>query len=147
MNVPFSPDTADIERMLHDRTLTVPPPALRSRVLAAVADAIDDHRPARRVKPADGFAWLPGGVLLATALSLLLVMMLSREAASHRTGSATERPLISFAERAAAAGITLESGPPSAVRLAGVQPYDPAIPSSPDTLQSLDARGFLQGDL
>jgi hypothetical protein len=101
----------------------------------------------RRAEPAGGSEWLPVGVLLATALSLLFVAMLSSAAASRRIGVTTDQPLLSFAQRAEAAGITLDVIPPSTVQLAGGLPRDTAVPRHRDTLHVLDTRSFLQGDL
>jgi hypothetical protein len=84
---------------------------------------------------------------MGTALSLLIIAMLSSEAVSRRIGGTTEQQLLSFAQRAEAAGITLDVMPPSNVQLAGRLPYDTAIPRHRDKLHVLDARSFLQGDL
>ena len=147
MNTPFDPDTSAVEKLLHDRTRQAPPPALRSRVLTAVEEVLHDDRPIRRAAPAGGSEWLPVAVLLATALSLLIIVMLSSEAASRRIGGTNERPLLSFAQRAEAAGITLDVMPPSTVQLAGGLPHDTAGPRQRNTFHVLDTRSFLQGDL
>ena len=84
---------------------------------------------------------------MGTALLLLIIAMLSSEAASRRIGGTNERPLLSFAQRAEAAGITLDVIPPSAVQLASGLPYDTEIPRHNDTLHVLNTRSFLQGDL
>jgi hypothetical protein len=147
MTSPFDCDTSAVEKLLHDRTLQTPPSALRSRVLTAVEEVLHDDRPMRRAEPAGGSEWLPVGVLLATALSLLFVAMLSSAAASRRIGVTTDQPLLSFAQRAEAAGITLDVIPPSTVQLAGGLPRDTAVPRHRDTLHVLDTRSFLQGDL
>jgi hypothetical protein len=88
-----------------------------------------------------------GTFLMGTALSLLIIAMLSSEAASRRVSAATERPLLSFAQRAEAAGITLDVMPPYTDRLASVQPIDTSSPRHGHILHSLDTRFFLQGDL
>jgi hypothetical protein len=147
MTSPFDCDTSAVEKLLHDRTLQTPPSALRSRVLTAVEEVLHDDRLMRRAEPAGGSEWLPVGVLLATALSLLFVAMLSSAAASRRIGVTTDQPLLSFAQRAEAAGITLDVIPPSTVQLAGGLPRDTAVPRHRDTLHVLDTRSFLQGDL
>jgi hypothetical protein len=147
MTSPFDCDTSAVEKLLHDRTLQTPPSALRSRVRTAVEEVLHDDRPMRRAEPAGGSEWLPVGVLLATALSLLFVAMLSSAAASRRIGVTTDQPLLSFAQRAEAAGITLDVIPPSTVQLAGGLPRDTAVPRHRDTLHVLDTRSFLQGDL
>jgi hypothetical protein len=147
MTSPFDREPSAVERMLHDRTRQAPPPALRSRVLTAVEKVLHDDRPMRRAEPAGGSEWLPVGVLLATALSLLFVAMLSSAAASRRIGGPTERPLLSFAQRAEAAGIALDIMPPPAVQVAGGLPYDTLIPRYRNTRHVLDTRSFLQGDL
>ena len=82
---------------------------------------------------------------MSTAL-LLIIAMLSSDAASRSVSAAAERPLLSFAQRAEAAGITLDVMPP-AVQVAGGLPYDTAIPRQRNTLHVLDTRSFLQGDL
>lgn len=84
---------------------------------------------------------------MGTALSLLIIVMLASEVASRRIGGTTERPLLSFAQRAKAAGITLDVMPPPAVQVAGGLPYDTLIPRHRNTLHVLDTRSFLQGDL
>jgi hypothetical protein len=84
---------------------------------------------------------------MGTALSLLIIAMLSSDAASRRIGDTTEQPLLSFAQRAEAAGITLDVMPPSTVQLAGGLPHDTAIPRHRETFRVLDTRSFLQGDL
>jgi hypothetical protein len=108
---------------------------------------LHDDRLIRRGEHGSEFQWLAVGGLMATALSLLILATLSSEAASRRVSAAPERPLLSFAQRAEAAGITLDVMPPSAVQLAVGQPYDTAIPRHRDTFHVLDTRSFLQGDL
>ena len=147
MTSPFDPELSAVERMLHNRAIQRPPPALRSRVLTAVEEVLHDDRPMRRAEPAGGSEWLPVGVLLATALSLLFVAMLSSAAASRRIGGTTERPLLSFAQRAEAAGIALDVIPSSAVQVASGLPRDTDIPRHRDPFHVLDTRSFLQGDL
>ena len=147
MNERFDRDTSAIERMLHDRTLQQPPAALRTRVLAAVDAVLHDDRPVRRLEPAGTFPWLVGGALMTTALSLVLVVTLSSELSRQRVGVTTDCPLLSFAQRAEAAGITLDVMPPPAVQLAVGQPYDTAIPRHREPFHVLDTRSFLQGDL
>ena len=147
MTTPFDREPSAVERMLHDRSRQAPPPALRSRVLTAVEEVLHDGRPMRRAEPTGGSEWLPVGVLLATALSLLFVAMLSIDAASRRFSVVTDQRLLSFAQRAEAAGITLDVMPPPALQVAVGQPYDTAIPRQRTTLHVLDTRSFLQGDL
>ena len=147
MTSPFDCDTSAVEKLLHDHTRQAPPPALRSRVLTAVEEVLHDDRPMRRAEPAGGSEWIPVGVLLATALSLLIIAMLSSEAASRRVSTATDQPLLSFAQRAEAAGITLDVMPAPTVQLAVGQPYDTAIPRHREPFHVLDTRSFLQGDL
>jgi hypothetical protein len=153
MTSPFDPELSAVERMLHDRTRQAPPPALRSRVLAGIDNVLPKMVPAtksgkvaqqHRPEYADLVA---GTFLLATALSLLFISMLSSAAASRRIGGTTERPLLSFAQRAEAAGITLDVMPLPAVQVAGGLPYDTLIPRHRNTLHVLDTRSFLQGDL
>jgi hypothetical protein len=143
MNTPFDPDTSAVEKMLHDRTRQTPSPALRSRVLAAV----DSVLPKKVTVTTFDAKLVPVTFLMATVLLLLIVATLSSEAASRRIGSTTERPLLSFAQRAEAAGITLDVMPPSTVQLAGGLPHDTAIPRHRDTFHVLATRSFLQGDL
>ena len=153
MNERFERDTSAIERLLHDRTLQTPPPALRTRVLTAVDAVLPKMVPgtkygqAAQPHPPEYADLVPGTVLLGTALSFLIIAMLSPEIASRRIGVTTERPLISVAKRAEAAGITLDVMPPSTVQLAVGQPYDAAIPRPRDTFHVLDTRSFLPGDL
>ena len=153
MNERFDRDMSAIERMLADRTLQPPPPALRTRVLTAVDNVLPKKVPgtkygqAAQPHPPEYADLVPGTVLMGTALSFLIIAMLSSEAASRHIGDTTERPLLSFAKRAEAAGITLDVMPPSTVQLAGGLPYDTAVPQHRDTLHVLDTRSFLQGDL
>ena len=153
MTSPFDPKLSAVERMLTDRTLQPPPPALRSRVLTAVDAVLPKTVPgtkygqATQPHPPEYADLVPGTVLMGTALSLLIIVMLSSEAASRRIGGTNERPLLSFAQRAEAAGITLDVIPPSAVQLASGLPYDTEIPRHNDTLHVLNTRSFLQGDL
>ena len=84
---------------------------------------------------------------MATALSLLIIAMLSSEAASRRVIAATERPLLSFTQRAEAAGITLDAMPPPTVQLASGLPRDTASPRHRNPFHVLNTRSFLQGDL
>ena len=147
MNERFDRDTSAIERMLHDRTLQTPPPELRTRVLAAVDDVLHDDRLIRREEHGSEFQWLAVGGLMATALSLLILATLSSEAASRRIGDTTEQPLLSFAQRAEAAGITLDVMPPPAVQLAGGLHHDTAVQRHREPFHVLDTRSFLQGDL
>lgn len=150
---PFDRDTSAVEKLLHDRMRQAPPPALRTRVLAAVDNVLPKKVPGTKsgkdaqrnyLEYAD---LVPGTFLMGTALSLLVVAMLSSEAASRRIGVTTDQPLLSFAQRAEAAGITLDVTPPSTVQLAGGLPRDTDIPRHHDTLHVLDTRSFLQGDL
>lgn len=153
MNTPCDPETSAIEKMLHDRTRHTPSPALRSRVLAAVDNVLPKKVPATKYGKAaqrhsPEYADLVAGTfLMAAALSLLIVAMLASEAASRRIGGTTEQPLLSFAQRAEAAGITLDSTPPSTGQVAVSPPHANAVPRRGDILDSLDARFFLQGDL
>ena len=155
MSAPLDPDTSVIERMLHDRTRQTVPPSLRPRVLAAVADVLPRKPPAtprgmtaQRHPPA--YADVVAGtflVVMVTALSVPLVAMLAWAAASSRVGLPAGRPMLSFAQRAEAAGITLDVGGPSTPQLAGrdVRFDDGGRPR--DILRSIDARSFLQGEL
>ena len=147
MNTPFDPARSAVEQLLHDRTPQQPPAALRTRVLAAVDAVLHDDQPVQRLEPAGTFPWLAGGALMTTALSLVLVVTLSSELSRQRVGAATDCPLLSFTQRAEAAGITLDVMPPSTVQLAGGLPRDTDIPRDHDTLHVLDTRSFLQGDL
>ena len=129
---------------------------------ACTAAAARTHRPwLRRPKTVPGTKYgqaaqrhppeyadlVPGTVLMGTALSLLILATLASEAASRRIGGTTEPPMLSFTQRAEAAGITLDVMPPPAVQLAGGQPYDTAAPRHREPFHVLDARSFLQGDL
>jgi hypothetical protein len=78
---------------------------------------------------------------------LLILATLSSDAASRRIGDTTEQPLLSFAQRAEAAGITLDVLPSSAVQVASGLPRDTDIPLHRETFHMLDTRLFLQGDL
>lgn len=158
MTSPCDRELSAVERMLAHRTLQPPPPEFRTRVLAAVDDVLEKKVPAKMVPatrsgqaanryPPEYADLMAGTFLMGTALSLLIIAILSGEAASRRIGDTTERQLLSFAQRAKAAGITLDVKPPSTVQLAGGQPYDTAVPQQRDTLQVLDTRSFLQGDL
>jgi|GEM_PF-3956685 len=153
MTSPFDPELSAVERMLHDRTRQQPPAALRTRVLASVDAVLPKKVPATKYGQAaqrhsPEYADLVAGTfLMGTALSLLIIVMLSTEAASRRVSAATDRPLLSFAQRAEAAGIALDVMPPSAVQLAGGLPRDTAIPRHRDPFHVLDTRSFLQGDL
>jgi hypothetical protein len=156
MTSPFDPELSAVERMLNDRTRQAPPPALRSRVLTAVEEVLRDDRTkkvpatksgkAAQRHPPEYADLVAGTFLMATALSLLFVAMLSSAAASRRIGDTTERPLLSFAQRAEAAGITLDVMPPPAVQVASDLPRDTAIPRHRKALHVLDTRSFLQGD-
>jgi len=153
VNTPFDSDTSAVEKLLHDRMRQAPPPALRTRVLASVDDVLPKKVPATKsgqdaqshdLKYPDLVA---GTFLMGTALSLLIIVMLSSEVASRRIGDTTERPLLSFAQRAEAAGIALDVMPTSTGQLASGLPRDTAIPRYRDTFHVLNARSFLQGDL
>jgi hypothetical protein len=153
MTSPFDRDTSAVEKLLHDRTRQAPPPALRSRVLTAVDDVLPKMVPATKSGKAaqrhsPEYADLVAVTfLMGTSLSLLIAAILSSDAASRSVSAATERPLLSFAQRAEAAGITLDVMPPPAVQVAGGLPYDTLIPRHRNTLHVLDTRSFLQGDL
>ena len=158
MTSPFDPELSAFERMLHDRTRQSPPPALRSRVLTAVDAVLPKTAPPKTVPgtkygqaaqphPPEYADLVPGTVLMGTALSLLIIVMLSGEVASRRIGGTTERPLLSFAQRAEAAGITLDAMPPSTVQLAVGLPRDTDIPRHREPFHVLNTRSFLQGDL
>ncbi len=136
-----------VERMMHDRVRQAPPPALRSRVLTAVADVLHDDRYEQPSQLAAEIHRLTVGGLMATALSLLLMIMLSWAAVSHPVGSATVRPMLSFAQRAEAAGITLDIASPSTAHVAGrdIRLDEGARPR--DIFRSIDSRLFLQGEL
>ena len=147
MNTPFDPETSAVEKMLHDRTRQTLSPALRSRVLTAVDEVLHDDRLIRRGEHGSEFQWLAVGGLMATALSLLILAMLSSEVASRGVSAATDRPLLSFAQRAEAAGIAIDVIPSSAVQVASGLPRDTAIPRHREPFHVLDTRSFLQGDL
>ena len=151
MNTPFDPETSAVEKMLHDRTRQTLSPALRSRVLTAVDAVLPKKVPATKYGQAaqrhpPEYADLVAGTFLL-ALSLLIIATLSSDAASRRIGDTTEQPLLSFAQRAEAAGITLDVIPPSAVQVASGLPRDTDIPLHRETFHMLDTRLFLQGDL
>jgi hypothetical protein len=161
MTSPFDPELSAVERMLHDRTRQTPSPALRSRVLASVDNVLPKTVPATKcgqdaqshdlIYPdlvAGTFLILVAGtILMGTALSLLILTTLASEAASRRVSAGTDRPLLSFAQRAEAAGIALDVMPPSTRQLASGLPRDTAIPRHRDPFHVLDTRSFLQGDL
>jgi len=153
MTSPFDPELSAVERMLTDRARQSPPPTLRPRVLASVDAVLPKMVPATKSGKAAQphsleYADLVAGTfLMGMALSLLFVAMLSSEVASRRIGGTTERPLLSFAQRAEAAGITLDVMPSSAVQVASGLPRDTAIPRHSEPFHVLDTRSFLQGDL
>ena len=157
MTSPFDREASAVERMLHDRTRQAPPPALRSRVLTAVEEVLHDDRTkkvpatksgkAAQQHPPEYTDLVAGTFLMGMALSLLFVAMLLSEVASRRIGGTTERPLLSFAQRAEAAGITLDVMPSSAVQVASGLPRDTAIPRHGEPFHVLDTRSFLQGNL
>jgi hypothetical protein len=149
MNTPCDPETSAVEKMLHDRTRSAPPPALRSRVLASVDEVLPKKVPgtksgkdAQRHYPQYADV-VPGTVLIFT---LLVVILLSSAATSRPVGPATDRPLLSFAQRAEAAGIELDVSVAPASHVAGHGTReDGARPH--DILRSIDTHRFLQGDL
>ena len=154
MTSPFDPELSAVERMLHDRTRQSPPPTLRTRVLAAVDEVLQPKKvpatkfgKAAQQHPPEYADLVAGTFLMGTALSLLIIAMLSSEVASRRIGGTANRPLLSFAQRAEAAGITLDVMPPATVQLAVGQPYDTAAPRHREPFHVLDVRSFLQGDL
>jgi hypothetical protein len=153
MTSPFDPELSAVERMLTDRARQSPPPTLRTRVLASVDAVLPKKVPATKFGQAaqqhsPEYADLVAGTfLMGTALSLLIIAMLSSDAASRRIGGTTERPLLSFAQRAEAAGITLDVMPPPTVQLAGGLPHDTDSPRHRNPFHVLDTRSFLQGDL
>jgi hypothetical protein len=153
MNTPFDPETSAVEKMLHDRTRQTLSPALRTRVLASVTDVLPKTVPATKYgqaaqrHPPEYADLVAGTFLMGTALSLLIIAMLSSEVASRGVSAATDRPLLSFAQRAEAAGIALDVIPSSAVQVASGLPRDTAIPRHRETFRVLDTRSFLQGDL
>jgi len=145
---PFDPELSAVERMLTDRARQSPSPELRTRVLAAVKKVpATKYGQAAQRQPPEYADLVAGTFLMGTALLLLIIGMLSSEAASRRIGGTNERPLLSFAQRAEAAGITLDVISPSAVQLACDLPYDTEIPRHRDPFHVLDTRSFLQGDL
>jgi hypothetical protein len=87
-----------------------------------------------------------GTFLMVTALSLLIVAMLSSAIGSHRAGSASDRRMLSFAQRAEAAGITLDVAVPSDSHAAGQNAHDDGAHRH-DILRSIDTYRFLQGEL
>jgi len=158
MTSPFDPELSAVERMLHNRARQSPPPTLRPRVLAAVDAVLPKTVPPKTVPatkygkaaqrhPPEYADLVAGTFLMGTALSLLIIAMLSSEVASRRIGGTTERPLLSFAQRAEAAGIALDVIPSSAVQVASGLPRDTDIPRHRDPFHVLDTRSFLQGDL
>ncbi len=153
MTSPFDPELSAVERMLHNRARQSPPPTLRPRVLAAVDAVLPKTVPATKYgqaaqpHPPEYADLVAGTFLMGTALSLLIIAMLSSEVASRRIGGTTERPLLSFAQRAEAAGIALDVIPSSAVQVASGLPRDTDIPRHRDPFHVLDTRSFLQGDL
>lgn len=153
MNEPGDPATSAVERLLQSRAAHAPPPALRTRVLGAVANALEETIPgdadAWRARPSDPstLEWLPVSVALAAALSVLLVTTLSRHAASESGIVATDRRLLTLTERARAAGVSLDAEPPSPSWLAGRAVRDGRDTPADTTMRSVDTRLFLQGEL
>ena len=153
MTSPFDPELSAVERMLTDRTRQSPPPMLRPRVLASVDAVLPKKVPATKYgqaaqrHPPEYADLVAGTFLMGMALSLLFVAMLSSEVAARRIGGTTERPLLSFAQRAEAAGIALDVIPSSAVQVASGLTRDTDIPRHRDPFHVLDTRSFLQGDL
>ena len=153
MTTPFDPRMSAVERVLHDRGLHAPPAGLRRRVLTAVDETLQKKVPATKYgeaaqrNPLECADLVAGTFVMITALSLLIVATLSSEATSHQVSAATDRPLLSFAQRAEAAGLTLDVEPPLAMRLADRQPDHVAIPLQRDIPGPLDSRSFLKGDI
>lgn len=152
MNTPFDSDTSAVEKLLHDRMRQAPPPALRTRVLAAVDEVLPKKVPATKYgqhaqSHDPQYADLVAGTfLMVTALSVLLVATLSSATGSHLDGSAPDRPMLSFAQRAEAAGITLDVAVPSVSHVAGHGTHDDGARPH-DILRSIDTHRFLQGEL
>ena len=147
MSDEMDPGASTIERMLHKRPPQMPPSALRTRVLAAVADVLQDDRCVQPLQPAAEVHWLTVGGLVATALSLLLVATLSRAATSHPVGRAADRPILSFVQRAEVAGIALDMASPTTAYVADHDVNNNGVARPPDILRSIDAHRFLQGEL
>ena len=157
MNESIDAETSAIERMLHDRTRHACPSALRARVLAAVDEvllkktkvpAITYGTAAQPHSPeyADVVA-VTCLIVMVTALSVPLVATLAWTAPSRHGGLAADRPMLSLAQRAEVAGITLDMACPSTEQLAGRDvPFDNGGRPH-DILRSIDARSFLQGEL
>ena len=146
MSDEMDPSKSAIERMLHHRAPQMPSPALRTRVLTAVSEVLHDDRCVQPPQPAARVHWLTVGGLVVTALSLLIVATLSWTAASRPVNSATDRPMLSFAQRAEAAGVTLDIAVPSVSYVAGHGTHDDGARPH-DILRSIDSRRFLQGEL
>ena len=153
MNTPFDSGTPDVEKLLQDRMRQAPPPALRTRVLAAVDEVLPKKVPATKYgqdaqRHFPEYADLVAGTfLMVAALSVLLVTTLWSATGSHRAGSATERPILSFVQRAEAAGVTLDMASPTTAYVADhdVRFDDGGRPH--DILRSIDSHRFLQGEL
>lgn len=146
-------DPSAIERMLRRRVPQMPSPALRARVLAAI-NAVPPKKvlattcgKAAQRDPSEYAGVVAGTFLMAMALSVPLVATLAWAAASSRVGLAADRPALSLARRAEAAGITLDVAGPSTKQLAGRDARFDDGGRPRDILRSIDIRSFLQGGL
>jgi hypothetical protein len=146
MTRPDDHETDAIERLLANRSRHIPPPELRARVLAAAQKVPATKSGEHGGKESPRYPDLVAGTFWA-ALSLVLVVTLSSVVAWQRGGPSVDHPLLSFARRAEAAGITLDLDPPAAERLASAQPHDAAGPRRGDFLHGLDAHSLFKGEL
>lgn len=150
MTRPGDHETAAVERLLANRSRHAPPPELRARVLAAVDDVLQKVPAIKSgehgVKESRSFPDVVAGTFW-TALSIVLVVTLSSAGAWQHGDPSADHPLLSFAQRAEAAGIVLDLDPPAARRLASAQPHPAASPRRGDFLHVLDAHRLLKGAL
>lgn len=124
------------------------PPALRSRVLAAVDDVLHDGVCYRQA--ASGFGTrtpFAAGAAIAVALSLLLALILSQSAMDARFQPASPWALFSLVERVRAADIEFDLAPTHAAQLAGGLPITPPDAGPVHVLRSIDSRCLLEGEL
>lgn len=133
------------ERLLARRHAIEPSPALRSRVLAAVADAIAADA-ASATGAVDPMPWAIAAALVAGLVAAPWLMVVA-----HRPLPQPPRPVASLAERALAAGLSTDflppHVPPSSAPLASAASRVDDVGPAPRLPAPLRFRRLLEGEL
>lgn len=145
----LGPHLAAVERRLARRTPADPPATLRSRILMAVDDAAEmvPASASRQSAKTDSLSspYFVAGTISILALSVLLLPLVAIAIAAPQLDRSPPR-MLSFAERARLAGITIDSTPAPARDSGPLKPLTDRRPREFGARALLE-RTLLHGDL